>query len=252
MNGLNFEHMNINFTITENCNFRCSYCIQGTNQNSQKILSLKLFELILNKIKLEAIDKNIKTIDITLMGGELSTDFKFLKYFEKLTIFQSTDLKIHVNFLTNFSGNILFFKHLDNMFDNQLTFDISIHPEYITNNFLNKINNFYCSVKNNIILNQLYSKNLLMSAYDIEEKLNKNIKVNKIKIRTNGYIDNKNTDIRYCNALYYLISPDGKILDPCRNKKFNFVNFKIVKKIIECSKACPCPFLETEFVQIKK
>jgi pyruvate-formate lyase-activating enzyme len=260
LSKLVFNHININFTLTESCNFKCSYCIQGFNQDSPIVLNINYFELILKKLKKEIIKNKITSLDITLMGGELSTQINFLNYFELINkVFENSSIEVHVNFLTNFSGNFNFFEKLNNMFNKiSITFDISIHPEYFTKINLSKIIKFINIIdnKNDIIINYLYSNYIFIPDFELEldklKLLNKKIIINKTLIRKAGYIDKKRTIGRYCNALYYLVFPDGKIIDQCRQKEFNFINFKVIPKIIECYRECPCPFLEKEFVQINK
>jgi len=238
------KHINLNFTLTNNCNFKCSYCIQGSLQTRTKILDIKVFRNIIVKIFKEVKKYNFETMDITLMGGELSTNNKFLEYFKLLFKYlNELNIKVSLNFLSNLSGNLSFFKELlkyqnDNI---SLTLIGSIHSEFKS---IKKLESIYKLYRNLLELSFLEDK---VYAKFKDFIIDNNIVTNFIDIREPLANEKKIKNIKICNAQYFNIFPDGEIKDVCRNFKFNYRNFKIINKEIKCNKECPCPFLANEF-----
>jgi len=260
---MTFDHANFNFTLTLECNYKCEYCLQGTFQNEKKFLNFKMFSLIIDKI----FKSKLKSLDITLMGGELSTDEKYLEYFEYLFKKQlETNIHLCINFLSNYSVDS-FFKKLINLHktysSTTLHLDLTLHKDYSTNykKIISRLKEDILYINKNFTINISFLENFSIiskknSYYKNYKEFGENINNPNVKIifsQLRNFKDCppiKNPGKRLCNALYYLITPDGKIIDPCRNITTTFLSFKIVTKVITCNKPCPCPFLKTEFTQV--
>lgn len=261
---MTFTHTNVCFTLTHECNFACDYCIQGKLQNKSEFLNLKMFKIIVNKI----FKSDLKSMDLTLMGGEISTDEKYLDYFQYIfELNKKSNIKLYVNFLTNYSKND-FIKKLINLHklypETDLNISITLHKDYCNpKNIIPRLYEIAKEITKTFTVELSFLENF--SVFKAEETyykyykkdvkyLNKKygdkFEYNFIQLRNyeNCPID-INPGKRRCNALYYEITPEGKIKDMCRNKTFNFMNFKLIKKEIICDSACPCPFLYDEFKQ---
>lgn len=248
---LDFYHANFNFTITNLCNYKCSYCIQGNYQNNTKFLSPKLFRLIIKKIFLEASKSKLKTLDITLMGGELSNIPTTIQYFQIIKEETPNNINICINFLTNFSGEINYFLSLDSIRQSNINvvIDSTLHKDYVISN------SFKIKKKILDLLDTSLELKFTFLEKEVQEQYGDYLDTNKIpwtqeEIRSVGYIKETSKKEVRCNALYYNIFPDAKIIDVCRNKTMNFLTFKFEQKEILCRKECPCPFLKIEFQRI--
>jgi len=263
---MTFNHANFNFILTYNCNYNCEYCLQGSDHTKTTFLSLKMFSIIIDKI----FKMDFKSIDITLMGGELSTDEKYLEYFEYIYKLNAKYQKqVHIVFLTNFS-TLSFYKKLLSMtklYNIELEIEFTLHSNYVKNSsyVIKKMDEYLTFAKNinNVENTFIFLENFLK--FSKEDTYYNNFK-NPLKELNNKYhFGTKFEQLRQfkdcptylttsaprrCNALYYKITPDGKIRDECRNIKYNFINLKFIKKEIICTKPCPCPFLENEFTQV--
>lgn len=251
---MKFDHANFNFTITNYCNYSCSYCIQGNYQNETEMISPKIFKLIIKKIFKEAKGK-LKSLDFTLMGGELSTlDTK--EYFQIIKDETPDELQVCINFLTNFSGEIDYFLFLDSITQPNITvvIDSTLHENYSTN-VSKRIKDKILLLKDTSLelkfsfLEGMIPNKVIHIYKDFFEEHGIEFKIEKL--RGVGYITADSSRTVRCNALYYNILPDAKIRDTCRGIQFNFLTFKFQQKEIVCSKECPCPFLKTEFTQVE-
>jgi len=264
---MTFDHANFNFVLTHECNYRCPYCIQGHLQNDKNFLNFKMFTLIINKI----FEMDFKSINISLSGGELSSDEKYLKYFEYvLKINEKYNKMVTIEFLSNFSV-LPFYKKLlliiDKYKNTKIEFLFSLHKNYVDNvtKTMNKITDYLIhaqkvkNIENVFIFLENYLKIPKDKTYykNFEKPLNKLRKTYKFNIKLEQLRQFKDcpdslttSTLRRCNALYYTIEPSGKIQDLCRGKIFNFMNLKFIKNEIICSRHCPCSFLEREFTQI--
>ena len=265
-----FKKMEIFSELTFHCNYECWYCCQNVDHNDTKRISIKRYQLLTNKLLKEAKMAGVQDIEFSLMGGELSTDLEFLKYFEiSIGIVKKLDIKnLSFTFLTNFSGDVLFFNKLQELFYGtpyKLCLNITIHEEYATtekkiNAIISKLNQLRDS--DNFIIDITFLKSNTKKYQKMQELINKN--KNKIKIKHNiifeelvqkgknsscGVDISKNVYPRYCDALSFSIINDF-IINRCTNKKYNFLNFKIDKKLIKCDKTCPCLHMNTFFNQI--
>jgi len=272
---MNFDHASVTCTVTYACNYNCTYCSQNQFLKNPKTLSIKIFKILIDKIFKE----NLKTLDFSLLGGELSTDFKYLEYFEyilsknKEQFLNNTYLdNLNIVFLSNFSGTDLFFIKLIEIIEKYkvpnltFNFEITIHKEYShPEKIIKKLENFHNYIKSlkNIYLivnflddyQKLKIKETYYKDYEIFDKYLDIQETSKFKVFFKQLITNeiplkKTNQKRLCNALYYNITPDGKIVDTCRDITLNFINFKFIKNTIHCSKTCPCEHLNTEFNQL--
>jgi hypothetical protein len=267
-----FNKIELFSELTFFCNWKCSYCCQNVDHNDTNLISAKTYKLLLYKFLSEVKKENIPNIEITLMGGELSTNKEFLKHFEitfeLLHKFNINADSILIVFSTNFSGNFDFFNELMDINNNYPTINfcmnISIHEEYYQQEekilkFIEKVN----KIKNMIIdIQFLESKNpKFINCFNLFkkhfDKLNKKINIISTPLIQKGLAKENNCGIdiskkinsRLCDVLTYSIM-NNKIIDRCKNKEYNFGNFKIDKTLYKCDKICPCSYMPDEFNQL--
>jgi len=270
----NFETIEFSSTLTHLCNWNCSYCSQGTNHALDDRISFKSFSLIIKKIFLEIKKTNLKKVVFSVLGGELSTDITYIEYVKEIILSaKKINIYLQIDFITNFSGDIIFFKkfsELGNLYDNmRFGLTISVHEEYYQNSkkiyqLIKKIEIVSSFNKKLLIDLKFLESNspkykkmkLLFDNFklDIDKIDNCTIEMDKLlKVGSNIYgdcgLELSNQPKRYCNALVYDISIDG-ITDRCRNFRFNFLNFKIMPKWYLCDKACPCISMNEDYIQI--
>jgi len=260
---LSLDHANISFELTHECNYKCSYCLQGCTQNEKKYLNIKMFKLIVDKL----FKSDLKSLSITLMGGELSTDEKYLEYFEYIFKKQIPNtIALKIDFLSNYSEDSFFKKliNLHKLYPNiKIDLILTLHKQYSINNcskIISRLKEDSEYNNKNFCIDVCFLENFSkISKEDSYYKYYKNFFENSNKKNLKAVFtqlrkyDNcplsKNPGKRLCNVLYYSVTPDGKITDQCRNITTNFINFKLSKHPILCNKACPCPFLEDDFTQ---
>ncbi len=261
---MTFNKANITFTLTNKCNYRCSYCIQGQLQKEEDFLDLNAFKFIILNIKKQACIAGIKEIDLSIMGGEISIIPETLEYFQYVfDTFQDTDIKLQLQLLTNFSAGIKYYQDLIKICNDNITsvIDITLHEEYTNASTFPKIKEKLEILKEGLIDDTKITFNFLISN-DKEQQEHYLYKVaypyilesqDVFNISTCNITDTnvRKNQIRRCNAMYYNINPDGKILDTCRNIMFqSALKFKFIKKEIICTRECPCEFLEHDFLQL--
>jgi uncharacterized protein len=87
-------------SLTNQCNFRCSYCFVDKNR---KKMSKKMVGLIIKTLSKEV---GLKKVVLTLSGGEPLLEFKLIKYIvEKINKLKKNDHFFEINVITN--GSLL-------------------------------------------------------------------------------------------------------------------------------------------------
>jgi len=127
------EILNINWYITDICNYKCLYCYTD-NKNSKQCN----YKLVMKR--LNYIDQKFK---INILGGEPTLHNNLL---DIVKILQNNENCIKINIITNFSKPIKYFDKLIKF--SKVIFSVSYHPQYTDNSFKNKITYF----KNKIIM----------------------------------------------------------------------------------------------------
>lgn len=272
-----FNTIEFSCVLTHYCNWRCSYCCQEVDHSIDDRIPFKTFKLLIKKIFLEIKKNNIQNVTFSVLGGELSTNIIYIDYIKEI-ILAARDLKVSLNldFITNLSGEISFFQSLNDLQELypgkenlKLGITATMHEEYYQKDYLvykfiqklKIINNFNNSMEIDLkFLNSNNPKYKIMRTIFMkyEDEINKidNIRIEidpllKKGINKNGEFgcELNKQEVRYCNALVYDIK-GTKIMDRCKGRKFNFLNFRIDRKWYKCDKACPCAFMVKDFIQI--
>lgn len=126
-------HLNENLSqlilqVTQNCNFRCLYCVYSTiNFETQRNHSIRKMEL---KTAIASIDffaehsKNQKTVNLSFYGGEPLLEFKLIKELVKYskTIFEGKD----INFSITTNGSLFNDEIIKFLSENKFNLMVSI------------------------------------------------------------------------------------------------------------------------------
>ncbi|MEI0518275.1 radical SAM protein, partial [Brachyspira murdochii] len=257
----NNKVFHINLSLSEYCNYQCSYCaaqVPPANKNSIFLSYEKIIET-LNRFFIFDADEYF----IVLVGGEPTIHPNFLDIVKYIN---NINKKIYLYIITNATRNVDYFRILFNNANNiKLILKISIHLEYTKFDHIKEIiilyNKFYNDNTNIIIafmvhpllkneredfFNKLFilreSYNFNLSVEELQEGENYDIVdsrytyddfqwIDKIKLEFNSKYKNNNTN-PYINSPYYIINVDNKSIKidklehsiAIRNNKRNFKN----------------------------
>jgi len=228
----------LEFILTYKCNYNCSYCYQKEDRKNQFNISLKNFEIYIKFFK-----KFFNKLNITLMGGELSINDNYLKYFNYLN--QNPQKIYKINFTTNFSNPEFIYKLYK--FKNI----ISLLEINITKHIGKEINidKLLELDKNERIILNYFKEDKYFNVADLKNKV-KNIIFIERSINNEIFINNFK---KICLPYFFKIDKRG-IYDFCRNQKYkNLLNLKrnlLNLKSINCQKQCN--FCDCEEFLLKK
>lgn len=124
----NYDSLNITMLLTNDCNFKCTYCFQSHDREhnimNEEVQS-SLFEYIKCVFKN---DKNLKKLSFVLFGGEpLMTLSQYKEFFEKVRNYcEENDYLFTTQIVTN--GSLISKENLDMLYENnckhiQITLD---------------------------------------------------------------------------------------------------------------------------------
>lgn len=153
----------IDFIITQNCTYSCSYCSQSKKYANKKLYaSKKTINSFLNFL-----DKIDNSFEITITGGEAILHNDFFDLIEKI---KNKNFKL--NLISNLSFEIDIYNKIFKILDNSLIqFSLSAHLEQIKDfqKFIEKLEKFIQNkpTKTKIVL--------LIPIYNIDDKKEKQI-----------------------------------------------------------------------------
>lgn len=121
---------NINWVITDTCNYRCPYCFASVKKEPSPVSPLAIVEGLKNKLK--------GKWDITILGGEPFFHDDFLEVIEKLTgLRQLHQISIYTNFSAEPDKIVKFLKITEGRLFKVFA---SLHLNYVKpDDFLDKI-----------------------------------------------------------------------------------------------------------------
>lgn len=254
----------IELTLTNKCNFNCSYCCK---ESFQEIDDYNCFLNYVNVLKIfenRYLNFEIPQIKLVLSGGEPSL-FKYLNslYEYAINLRCIKDITIFTNGVKQINLN-------SNLISNLNTnFNVSLHKQYkkfhekIINNYINKKTTFFAVTENNDDL--CYYKNI-QEKYNIDihyqilddielmvDSRYKDVKDNTmycddklVKFFDIAYILNKFKKV-ICYNNYYVILPNNEVRFDCSKKCDLNVNNLNIKKML-----CDTPNCHMNSLSIKK
>ena len=226
--------------ITDQCNLNCSYCYYKPSHSKDFTKELKLQNFILKKISTIP-----NEINISILGGEPTLHPNFYEIIE--TLYNMKNIT-KILIITNFTKPLEFWEKYKK-FNDKIEINISIHFEYFSLSFLDKIDKILQIFKTNILILQHndkkyipifkqiidYSKNhnwyelseveliklIPPTTYD-DEVINyiKTLKINQFKIESEIESFGKS-----CLTKKLLIKYNGDIFHPCNSKKIGNIYF---------------------------
>lgn len=126
--------MQINWEISNKCNYNCSYCYNKDKKDDFP-LSEEIIDIILDNIF--SLDN---TFSITLTGGEPTQSSHLKKIINKIFLYKEKKIRLQeVNFITNGSQDFEYFKDFRDLPKNIFFIRLSIHPKYYTPRLKNLI-----------------------------------------------------------------------------------------------------------------
>jgi len=250
--------INISIVTTYKCSLGCPYCLQNKEKKINKLLSLKLFEKLLNKMFLEFKKENILNYKFafSILGGEISE--LPLKYnLDLLDIIidkiEKYKLDVEITWLSNFVQDNEYYLSIYNYLIKRNVLEIidfeflfSIHSQFIknkSNEFIqNKLKSLFKS-KNTITQNtcikifgknnaQKYIKTLLpfKPSFEIGD-------LNYLSYKKKFNNELNNLRVVKCYNYNYDINPFGEIINRC-GRNMTYFNFK-ANDLKKCNKMCP-------------
>lgn len=224
--------LKINFDITYNCNFKCSYCSQ--HRKEYKFVTIEQYDIFLNNLYDNFFYYDY--LDICFNGGECFTH-PHIAYFTNKIIDKFPQLK-KVCFLTNGSVKNIdqILLKINTQYIDKILFITSFHETQISfEHFIQHINTYYHILKNNtirIMVDLLYDdiSIILKKYFFMKEKFPLwDICLKFIK-HENTYhlynVENVENIIQYTNFILYskeckIYSPESFLIYEDRNFCYN-------------------------------
>lgn len=238
--------LEIEFELTAECNYTCSYCFQNDRRGDGLFLDLNVFREKLKMFHRYVNEHKIPRVHIILMGGEMSRyEEKFIEYLDIINeLFgEQKDTNLRIVYITNFSSQP---KHYNKIIQYMKNFDvilvISLHRPYVNTthalkNIKKRVDKVDCKF---FIFNIVYTVK--------DDFYHKTIEFLENNISAEHMIIPMLVDQRYaiqpdrvksCSIQQYSTYTNGVTKGMCRNiiEKYEDLN----PNIIICRNTCPCP-----------
>ncbi|HLE09637.1 MAG: hypothetical protein A2504_07060 [Bdellovibrionales bacterium RIFOXYD12_FULL_39_22] len=216
--GNDSEALDINWALTNYCNYDCSYCYNKTlmrrtpNKNAE-------YKVILKRLKMCQV-----CFDILLDGGEPTKHPNLQFILEELEkIDNCKQIEVH----TNFTESIDYYYNLRNI--TKLNIKASYHPEYHYN-FIEKLKMAIAEKKNNFMVSVNLSSD--KKFWNKTEEVIIFCQTHAVGYELNYLHDTENVKIGYTEQFFkifdqYITNRDGAIVHVIDNKIYNFTESKI-------------------------
>jgi MoaA/NifB/PqqE/SkfB family radical SAM enzyme len=122
----------VNFSLGNQCNYRCSYCWPILYANTTPFQNFNFYNLFIDDLKEQVIEKNFEHLTILFTGGEPTT-YKFLGKVVKNFTEKHDKLTNNIVINTNLSPSLSYWKRMRDLGKDAGYFHLcaSLHHEYV-------------------------------------------------------------------------------------------------------------------------